>query len=648
MKYVSVAVYVCRLLDEERQHHKDIVSNNEVIDDLRAALDVERSNALELESRFKQEQERSKQVRTELENSNLQLNVQQTLAAELQQKVDELTDESRRVTAELKSSLSALTIAKEESVRLQTTLNSTRAEDRQLLDDVSQRADRLESLLKTERAKVEQLELRLTENEQKMRKTDAAKEQQVTSVDDEATLLVERKQLESARQRLCLAAMQLQDQLSIVTASVQSDAAPARHRMMGDMAGTEPHHLQELLSDLQRLLSELASLQLNLNADWMGSSGQTLSSAVPALNDAILRHNADLTSYIERLTAEKQDLRVVIASLQQKSTTDKQQSQADSTVSKLAAERTHLNQELANTVRQLGDARTEVSRLTAELRRVESELERERERCVTPSGDGRNEISRAKTNDALTLVDLENEIQRLYSKYLRAESFRKSLIYQKKYLLLLIGGFQDGEQETLAMISRMGAFPSCNDLHERRIQPISRFRTAARVIIAISRLKFVSKRWQRASRGTSSTQAHLDFAGDSEITHRAPVLSTRPVAVSTRSLDHAYLPANSHQSVLTANVASRQFRSMVAVPTTPPTRDRAAAADHHSTDRLLAHAASTYRTPVYLESSSSTAALQRMPSGVGETNGSKNEYLRRLESLQAKLGGSVAAGYIRR
>jgi septal ring factor EnvC (AmiA/AmiB activator) len=91
MKYVSVAVYVCRLLDEERQHHKDIVSNNEVIDDLRAALDVERSNALELESRFKQEQERSKQVRTELENSNLQLNVQQTLAAELQQKVDELT-----------------------------------------------------------------------------------------------------------------------------------------------------------------------------------------------------------------------------------------------------------------------------------------------------------------------------------------------------------------------------------------------------------------------------------------------------------------------------------------------------------------------------------------------------------------------------
>ena len=85
--------------------------------------------------------------------------------------------ESSRVTAELKSSHTALTIAKEESARIQTTLNSTRAEDRQLLDDLSQRADRLESLLKTERAKVEQLQQRLTENEEKqtLKKTGASK-----------------------------------------------------------------------------------------------------------------------------------------------------------------------------------------------------------------------------------------------------------------------------------------------------------------------------------------------------------------------------------------------------------------------------------------------------------------------------------------
>jgi len=79
------------------------------------------------------------------------------------------------------------------------------------------------------------------------------------------------------------------------------------------------------------------------------------------------------------------------------------------------------------------------------------------------------------------------QVQRLYGKYLRAESFRKALIYQKKYLLLLIGGFRDCEEETLAMIARMGAEPSSGDVAHRRLSPLSKFRSAARVIIAISR-----------------------------------------------------------------------------------------------------------------------------------------------------------------
>ena len=37
---------------------------------------------------------------------------------------------------------------------------------------------------------------------------------------------------------------------------------------------------------------------------------------------------------------------------------------------------------------------------------------------------------------------MANRIHKLYTRYLRTESFRKSLVYQKKYLLLLLGGFQ--------------------------------------------------------------------------------------------------------------------------------------------------------------------------------------------------------------
>lgn len=61
-------------------------------------------------------------------------------------------------------------------------------------------------------------------------------------------------------------------------------------------------------------------------------------------------------------------------------------------------------------------------------------------------------------------------MEKLYLRYLRAESFRKALIYQKKYLLLLIGGFQDSEQETLSMIAHLG-FPSKADKKATESRP---------------------------------------------------------------------------------------------------------------------------------------------------------------------------------
>ena len=78
------------------------------------------------------------------------------------------------------------------------------------------------------------------------------------------------------------------------------------------------------------------------------------------------------------------------------------------------------------------------------------------------------------------------KIQRLYGKYLRAESFRKGLVYQKKYLLVLLGGFQDTEETTLALLSRMGAVDQ-RSLRRIKPKPLTAFRGAVRVVIAISR-----------------------------------------------------------------------------------------------------------------------------------------------------------------
>lgn len=77
----------------------------------------------------------------------------------------------------------------------------------------------------------------------------------------------------------------------------------------------------------------------------------------------------------------------------------------------------------------------------------------------------------------------------MYGKYLRSESFRKALIYQKKYLLLLLGGFQECEEATLSLLSRMGGTPSPSSIESfsQRRRGLMRFRSAVRVSIALSR-----------------------------------------------------------------------------------------------------------------------------------------------------------------
>ncbi|XP_010784785.1 A-kinase anchor protein 9-like isoform X2 [Notothenia coriiceps] len=110
-----------------------------------------------------------------------------------------------------------------------------------------------------------------------------------------------------------------------------------------------------------------------------------------------------------------------------------------------------------------------------------------------------NELAKVTTeteNRPINDVISNAKVQRLYERYLRAESFRKALVYQKRYLILLLGGFQECEQATLCLIARMGAWPTPPLSSYNR--PRSRFRAVVRVVIAVSRMKFLTKKWQKA------------------------------------------------------------------------------------------------------------------------------------------------------
>ncbi|TKS86788.1 Pericentrin Kendrin [Collichthys lucidus] len=133
------------------------------------------------------------------------------------------------------------------------------------------------------------------------------------------------------------------------------------------------------------------------------------------------------------------------------------------------------NSELTERVTSLSQERATLKHkltcLERQLRRTENELAK-----VTAETENR------PIND----VTSNSKVQRLYERYLRAESFRKALVYQKRYLLLLLGGFQQCEQATLCLIANMGARPS-PPLSSSPRRPLGRFRAAVRVVIAVSR-----------------------------------------------------------------------------------------------------------------------------------------------------------------
>ncbi|NWV16977.1 AKAP9 protein, partial [Origma solitaria] len=238
--------------------------------------------------------------------------------------------------------------------------------------------------------------------------------------------------------------------------------------------------VEEVISDLKILpgLSSLEELKLVLPPGTPSSS----------LTERLLRQNAELTGFVSRLSEEKNNLRNAVMKLEEElrryqhrqpsaDYSSRHSSDAGVNIDTLvASEKEIWNRERLSLQKSLKQADAELSKLRAELRS---------EAFLRELGS-----------------DTENAVlRRVYGKYLRAESFRKALIYQKKYLLLLLGGFQECEEATLALIARMGGQPSYTDLEiiTHHSKGFTRFRSAVRVSIAISRMKFLVRRWQRVT-----------------------------------------------------------------------------------------------------------------------------------------------------
>ncbi|CAI9176048.1 unnamed protein product [Rangifer tarandus platyrhynchus] len=187
------------------------------------------------------------------------------------------------------------------------------------------------------------------------------------------------------------------------------------------------------------------------------------------------------------------------------------------------------------------------------------------------------------------------KMEKLYLRYLRAESFRKALIYQKKYLLLLIGGFQDSEQETLSMIAHLGVFPSKADRKAAESRPFTRFRTAVRVVIAVLRLRFLVKKWQQVDGRGALAPGQALHPGERFLVPR-----------------RQQSPPVTHESPPTRDVSSSQARDPVP-KVSPRRRERSSPLPNPRSERSL------------------TASQ--------DPEHSLTEYIHHLEMIQQRLGG---------
>ncbi|XP_051752168.1 pericentrin [Ctenopharyngodon idella] len=344
--------------------------------------------------------------------------------------------------------------------------------------------------------------------------------------------------------------------------------------------------LQQTLADLEREEKQLTSerLQRNTHSNGLTFDQNTLvnisqdsTSFTPSLTERLLKENSEFSECLAALSEEKISLKHTISCLERDLQSLKHQEQVKSPA---VTEQCMLSEKLV--------WQKEKAALQAALRKAEAELSK-----VTASNENR------PTHDLSN-----NKVQRLYERYLRAESYRKSLVYQKRYLLLLLGGFQECEQATLALIARMGAQPTLSQSQVSR--PLNRFRTSVRVVIAISRLKFLTRKWQRATRKISVGCATVNGHGTGPST--VPALRTE---------------------VLRPQQTGVAFNS-------PPTREHAFA-QRGVVSSLVPPIKSPFRLN-RMYTSSVLGPAERSISSSQDQERSLTEYIQHLETVHQRLG----------
>ncbi|XP_050334852.1 centromere-associated protein E isoform X12 [Bactrocera neohumeralis] len=261
-----------------------------------------------------------------------------------------------------------------------------------------------------------------------------------------------------------------------------------------DLAEQECEHLQERLTiqtqEIESLEARLATLQeaetrrttrrdrqQKESVQLLGEMQEvkSLLLATEAERDNLLKTITQLRFDVERATQREAKLAEALANANMsaaESSVPQQFLQKMKEINALLAENTQENRQMAETVQFLVEERRQLQKKCEEL---ESQL-----------------------GGAANVSELEERCNQLLGRYLRLESHRKALVYQKRYLKISLQSYQESEQRALAAL---------NGGHMIHTQPNKKklFKTVALAVVAIQRMKYIGRTWRTGKRIVSKS-----------------------------------------------------------------------------------------------------------------------------------------------
>jgi hypothetical protein len=147
-----------------------------------------------------------------------------------------------------------------------------------------------------------------------------------------------------------------------------------------------------------------------------------------------------------------------------------------------------------------------------------------------------------QTNTAIVSAYEEEELLKRLRKCVHQ---KRALIYQKKYLLNVLGGFQLTEKATLAAIANMNVTLD-DDANSTSPTPKSRFKSAVLVTMALSRMKMLVKRWNGPGlRATAAPPANMMSPSRQANVHRSKTMYASPSSANRQLNGLNYSPSAS-------------------------------------------------------------------------------------------------------